>query len=231
MTIVHKPQTKYSNRQAMMSSSSTSSSCIATAADGSIQNICKPTSLPPLPPIIRNDREAYLEQRLGLPPLNNHLLFPEAARGNNDKQEESYKSTTSGTASKNNIEKRKKLPKKWMKNQFGDSASIVVDSQCRLYMAESSIPNSGLGMYSGVDIPASAYVDLNPQIIVPLVDIELHQGRKYDRSLLSNYPWNGHTQVSWNSTDNNMIFSFSLHHVALLTILYSPHYISNDNIL
>ena len=51
--------------------STSPTSCIAASTVSGNNNTCLVTtaSLPPLPPIIRGDKEAYLEQRLGLPPL------------------------------------------------------------------------------------------------------------------------------------------------------------------
>ena len=131
-----------------------SSTCLAPSGDGSGNNICQqPTnasssSLPPLPPIIHHDKQAYLEQRLGLPPLSS------------DKE------------SNNNI---------------------PTSDECRLYMAPSSIPNTGLGMYAGVKISPSTMIDLNPQPLIPLLDINAYEdmtGGVYEqKSVLRNYPW------------------------------------------
>ena len=49
----------------------------------------------------------------------------------------------------------------------------VEHPNCRLYLAESTIPNAGLGIYTGVDLPANASI-AEPDIIVPLLDLEFH---------------------------------------------------------
>ena len=53
-----------------------------------------------------------------------------------------------------------------------------------------------VGMYAGTHIAAASLIDLNPQIVIPLMDIEHHTTHsKYDNSVLSNYPWQSTTQV------------------------------------
>lgn len=177
-----------------MSSSSPSLTCESNAnANGN--KICQATSLPPLPRIIRHDKEAYFEQRLGLPPLPGNAATAAApVVGASTVTNDDSTGTVAG-------KKKKKIPKTWIKNNIQQSTASsfeINDSSatCRLYMAPSSIPNSGLGMYAGTKIPPLTYIDLNPQIVIPLLDIEDHAGeKKYDNSVLSNYPWAGYSQV------------------------------------
>jgi len=66
------------------------------------------------------------------------------------------------------------------------------DSQqrCTLYLAESSIPNAGLGIYSGISIRKnetfSHHLD---DIVIPIHDIELHNDYKPVKWLISDYTW------------------------------------------
>ena len=54
-------------------------------------------------------------------------------------------------------------------------------------------------MYAGSYIGPGTLVDLNPQIVIPLIDIENHAGNeRYHQSVLSNYPWQANTQVNRN---------------------------------
>ena len=56
-----------------------------------------------------------------------------------------------------------------------------------------------IGMYAGSYIGPGTLVDLNPQIVIPLIDIENHAGNeRYHQSVLSNYPWQANTQVNRN---------------------------------
>ena len=187
--------------------------CIASSSTGGTNEYngaCLASSSPllsPLPPIVQADKKIYLEQRLGLPPLPQNPILME----NNDIQR--GRNGDSGT----NEKIVKKLPKAWTKEKLDTIESNVnnplpftsdPDFECRLYMAPSSIPNSGLGVYSGVLIPPSTFVDINPQIILPLVDIEEHIGSStYDDSVLANYPWLGYTQgVHLEAKESSFLF-------------------------
>ncbi len=80
------------------------------------------------------------------------------------------------------------FPKQWY--QYDD---IYSDPQCKIYVAESSIPNAGLGLFAGVDFVYDEFIDTNPQIVIPLIDPSKYD-YSYSRSLLHNYPWSGWTQ-------------------------------------
>ena len=71
-----------------------------------------------------------------------------------------------------------KVPKAWTKRQSINNNHLPFttdyDFTCRLIMAPSSIPNSGFGVFAGEDIPPNTYVDLNPQLLLPLMDINYH---------------------------------------------------------
>jgi hypothetical protein len=158
--------------------------CIV-ADDGSGNGICEPTSLPPLPPIIRHDKDAYLEQRLGLPTL------PEFQKMSNEGSGQS----TDEDSRKNNV------------NKFNNTINRG-NEECRMYMAPSSIPNAGFGMYAGTAIPPKSYVDINPQIVIPIVDINKQLGGDVsDFGVIGNYPWSGYSQgVHLEGNDITLLF-------------------------
>jgi hypothetical protein len=62
------------------------------------------------------------------------------------------------------------------------NAFIEHQSSCSLYMAMSSIPNSGFGIYSGRDLDRGEKIDLMPQVVIPLIDFQ-------KKNILQNYPW------------------------------------------
>ena len=64
-----------------------------------------------------------------------------------------------------------------------DMEEDVIEQTCSLYMAESSIPNSGLGVYAGIDIARSDLVDDMPQVLIPLIDF------KEKKKILWDYLW------------------------------------------
>lgn len=60
--------------------------------------------------------------------------------------------------------------------------------RCTLFLAESSIPNAGLGIYSGISVDANStlpYLD----VVIPIHDIELHNNYNAIIWLLSDYTW------------------------------------------
>lgn len=122
-----------------------------------------------LPPLVRNDKETYLTQRLGLPPLPDYLDDYYGSHPNNDNHE----IDNSGVVDKAKV----KIPKAWTKRQSSINDlpfTTDYDFTCRLIMAPSSIPNAGLGMFAGEDIPPNTYIDLHPQLLLPLMDIYYH---------------------------------------------------------
>jgi hypothetical protein len=64
--------------------------------------------------------------------------------------------------------------------------------QCTLYMAPSTIPNGGLGIFAGVAMGKGDFLPTE-DIAIPLVDLHKHnqvpRGQRLD-SILSNYVWN-----------------------------------------
>ena len=61
---------------------------------------------------------------------------------------------------------------------------------CKLYLAESSIPNAGLGMYSGVPISPNQTLTISQQdVVIPILDIELHNDYNPIEWLIRDYTW------------------------------------------
>lgn len=105
-------------------------------------------------PIIRNDLQAYLEERKGAPELKPPPVFP----------------------------------KTW----YQGNVETYAEPTCSLYMAESSIPNAGLGIFAGRAFFEEEPVDPSPQVVIPLIDLE--NSPLYTGSVLANYPWAGWSQ-------------------------------------
>eukprot|EP00957_Ditylum_brightwellii_P181818 13851130-Ditylum_brightwellii.AAC.1 len=61
---------------------------------------------------------------------------------------------------------------------------------CRTYLSESTIPNAGLGVFSGVDVKQNEKIG-QAGIVIPLLDLIWHTDGKQETSLLITYPWNG----------------------------------------
>jgi hypothetical protein len=89
------------------------------------------------------------------------------------------------------LPKISKMPNVQFSDRYSDD-DIEIDMNCGLYMAESSIPNAGFGMYAGRDIEPEDFVDPSPQIVIPLIDMDDHPD--FPKSVLSLYPWNPMTQ-------------------------------------
>ena len=72
------------------------------------------------------------------------------------------------------------------------TTKTISSSSCSLYMAQSSIPNSGIGIYTGRDFTKGDVVDPRPQVALPLIQID--ENDYYSTSTLKNYPW--HAKLS-----------------------------------
>uniref|UniRef100_A0A7S3V6D3 SET domain-containing protein n=1 Tax=Chaetoceros debilis TaxID=122233 RepID=A0A7S3V6D3_9STRA len=102
---------------------------------------------------------------------------------------------------------KKVFPKSWYEHDPDDPNDIATDPNCNLYVAESSIPNSGLGVFAGINFQVNELVDSNPQTIIPLIDIDSSNGSNYSKSLLSNYPWSSWTQgAHLESKSSNILY-------------------------
>ena len=140
--------------------------CTGTASpDGSCKNAAKNAQsimidVTNLPNIIRNEPTTYLQLRQGNKLVDLDGIFKETAI-NDDATDN---------------------------DDDADNVNINIDqSSCSLYMAQSSIPNSGLGIYAGRDFTRGEIVDARPQAALPL--IQMDDNESYSISALSNYPW------------------------------------------
>lgn len=115
--------------------------------------------------VIRNDLLFYLEQQQGIPNLTPPSNPPRI-----------FPQSLSASS---------------LKYNYDDEDEDETPS-CSLYMAESSIPNSGLGIFAGKDFMEDEMVDPSPQVVIPLIDIESNP--LYSRSVLSDYPWSAWSQ-------------------------------------
>mmetsp|Transcript_36729 Transcript_36729/g.74838 ORF Transcript_36729/g.74838 Transcript_36729/m.74838 type:complete len:628 (+) Transcript_36729:126-2009(+) len=72
----------------------------------------------------------------------------------------------------------------------GDSSSPPIDNHqtCPLYLAQSSMPNAGLGIYSGVDVPKLEVVGNRPEVAIIFTD-EMIRSKAYKKSLQPHYVW------------------------------------------
>ena len=57
----------------------------------------------------------------------------------------------------------------------GGGKSSASTDQCSLYLAKSTIPGAGLGVFTGVPLEKGAYVGFGDAAI-PIVDIDFHAG-------------------------------------------------------
>eukprot|EP00957_Ditylum_brightwellii_P143706 10948367-Ditylum_brightwellii.AAC.1 len=79
----------------------------------------------------------------------------------------------------------------------GDSSGLAKMppvSKCGLYMAESAIPNSGLGMYTAVDIPSGHTI--SPEIVINLADY------KEPEDIIDSYSWHHRNTRSTHEADS-----------------------------
>ena len=93
-----------------------------------------------------------------------------------------------------------------------DNAELKYRDICRFYLAESSIPNAGFGIYTTVDIPANealTQVADGPSVII--TDVDLHNGGD-DANMIWNhqdYHWNGSGQGEFEAEDvMEIMFTF-----------------------
>jgi len=75
--------------------------------------------------------------------------------------------------------------------------------QCNFYLAPSSIPHSGWGAYSTIEIEKGSILNHFPEIVIPIIEITRHApaGDKY-RWLFDSYVWeadvpSAHTESNW----------------------------------
>jgi hypothetical protein len=78
----------------------------------------------------------------------------------------------------------------------GNDNSTDDNSKCGIYLAPSSIPNAGLGMYAGHRNFDEGQMVTDGDIIIPLFEMDWHNKlkestQKYDHFLWDEYTWNG----------------------------------------
>ena len=103
------------------------------------------------------------------------------------------------------------LNHKSMKKKFTDEEkrlNNIHTDQCQLYMAESSIPNSGLGMFTAVPINEGALV-FHPEIIVSYFDNGVHAERNliYKQLQSKDSKWTEWKEIIADKVDNDAMCS------------------------
>lgn len=64
--------------------------------------------------------------------------------------------------------------------------------ECGLWVAPSSLPGAGLGMFAGRDFEKNELMQPSGDVVIPIIDILMHQrGRKKFNFLWDEYTWNG----------------------------------------
>ena len=76
-----------------------------------------------------------------------------------------------------------------IKDTTGDSSPPIDNHEtCPLYLAQSSMPNAGLGIYSGIDVPKLEVVGNRPEVAIIFTD-EMIRNKAYKKSLQPHYVW------------------------------------------
>ena len=82
--------------------------------------------------------------------------------------------------------------------------------ECGLYLAPSSIPGAGLGMYSGSSEYAAGTVISDADLMIPTWDLDYHNGNDKYYHLWDEYTWSSskliHDQYSFNFVSNSNNF-------------------------
>lgn len=74
-----------------------------------------------------------------------------------------------------------------------DTATTITDTpECSIWLAPSSLPGAGLGMYAGRDFMAGENLQPSGDIVIPFVDINHHQFERV-RSHQFNFLWDEYT--------------------------------------
>ena len=107
-------------------------------------------------------------------------------------QRSSNSNTTSSTSSSNHLQQH-------LSAATDDHASSSSSSQvqqhgatleCGLWLAPSTIPNAGLGIFSGRNYKPSERIQETGDVAIPIVDIRFHTGDKDFMFLWDEYTWN-----------------------------------------
>lgn len=71
------------------------------------------------------------------------------------------------------------------------STSASIDElECGVWLAKSTIPGAGLGMFAGKDFAKNEGLLSAGDVVIPLVDVDVHHGRN-SAFLWDEYTWNG----------------------------------------
>lgn len=114
--------------------------------------------------ILRHDKSTYLNARR-LPKIDG--LFEESSESRDDAWDHTLLDPLE------NIER------------IGPS---ILQSECRLFLAESSIPNGGMGIFAGVEINEFEQIEQSYELGIPLIDIT-EIVPEYFQTTISTYPW------------------------------------------
>ena len=71
-----------------------------------------------------------------------------------------------------------------------DMDEIQIDQECSIYLAESSIPNAGFGIYTTKFIPKGSYTGA-PALSIVTTDMYYHYGESDPNWAQTNYNWEG----------------------------------------
>jgi hypothetical protein len=69
-----------------------------------------------------------------------------------------------------------------------DSGSVPPPSACKLYVAPSTLPNAGMGIFTSVKLKKEEVID-NGDVIIPLIDLEYYQEYEDTFNLFLPYLW------------------------------------------
>lgn len=104
----------------------------------------------------------------------------------------------------NNIEKNnticsdnllKTSDSKQLLDDEGHSSRAVQDDKCGVWFARSTIPGAGLGMFAGRDFQHGQDLLASGDVVIPIIDIKIHQLNTVDNFLWHEYTWDGASLV------------------------------------
>jgi hypothetical protein len=88
---------------------------------------------------------------------------------------------------------------------------------CGLWLAPSSLPGAGLGMFAGRDFAKDELLQETGDVVIPIVDIMMHQrGRGKFNFLWDEYTWNGRSLgTPWEMKGPEKIITSYLFHALI----------------
>ena len=66
------------------------------------------------------------------------------------------------------------------------------DAACTLYLAPSTIPGAGLGLFAGISFARNQVISPGGDVVISIRDLDFHNGQKLDQFLLDDYTWTPH---------------------------------------